>query len=89
MGHPKYGGIGGKGGNVEVIAKEDITLAQTLKKNHTRLYKASPGENSHIHRLAGESGADLVIPVPVGITVYSQTGVKIGKAIFFSFKPIL
>jgi len=79
MGHPKYGGIGGKGGNVEVIAKEDITLAQTLKKNHTRLYKASPGENSHIHRLAGESGADLVIPVPVGITVYSQTGVKIGE----------
>lgn len=56
----------------------DITLAQVLKKNHTRLYKASPGENSHVHRLVGEAGADLVIPVPVGVTVYSQTGVKLG-----------
>ena len=52
-----------------------------MKRNHTRLYKATPGENSHIHRLVGESGADLVIPVPVGITVYSQTGVKLGISI--------
>jgi len=79
MGHPKYGGIGGKGGSVIVVAEEDITLAQVLKKNHTRLYKASPGENSHVHRLVGEAGADLVIPVPVGVTVYSQTGVKLGE----------
>jgi len=79
MGHPKYGGVGGKGGSVIVVAKEEVTLGQVLKKNNARLYKAGAGENSHVHRLVGEAGSDVVIPVPTGITVYSQTGVKIGE----------
>ena len=69
----------------------EVTLGQVLKKNNARLYKAGAGENSHVHRLVGEAGSDVVIPVPTGITVYSQTGVKIGRKLtqnktLFNFK---
>jgi GTPase involved in cell partitioning and DNA repair len=36
------------------------------------------GENSHAHKLVGDSGMDSIVHVPVGVTVYSQGGMKIG-----------
>ncbi|XP_046655449.1 GTP-binding protein 10-like isoform X1 [Daphnia pulicaria] len=78
-GHPKYGGIGGKGGNVIFVADEEMTLKKVLHKVPTRLIKAAEGENSHAHRLCGVNGADFILPVPTGVTVISQTGVKLGE----------
>lgn len=52
-----------------------------LKKVPAKLVKAGEGENSHVHRLVGEPGADFVLPVPVGISVYTQSGVKIGRIV--------
>ena len=57
----------------------DVTLAKVLKNNPTRLVKAAIGENSHVHKLVGDPAADYKISVPVGVTVYSQTGVKLGE----------
>jgi GTPase involved in cell partitioning and DNA repair len=97
MGQPKYGGIGGRGGNVILVADEgnsiisllnsycliffyftEISLTHVLKKNSTRLIKALSGENSHAHKLVGDPGPDCIVHVPVGVTVYSQGGTKIG-----------
>ena len=36
------------------------------------------GENSHTHKLVGDSGTDCIVHVPVGVTVYSTGGTKIG-----------
>lgn len=52
-----------------------------LQKNPTRLIKATEGENSHAHKLVGEPGTDFVLPVPTGISVYTQSGVKLGMSI--------
>jgi GTPase involved in cell partitioning and DNA repair len=55
-----------------------MTLKKVLHKVPTRLIKAAEGENSHAHRLCGVNGADFILPVPTGVTVISQTGVKLG-----------
>ena len=60
----------------------DVTLQQVLKKVPTKLVKAGQGENSHIHRLVGDPGADVILPVPVGISVYTQSGAKIGNKVY-------
>ncbi|KZS13449.1 putative GTP-binding protein 10 [Daphnia magna] len=78
MGHPKYGGVGGRGGNVILVADEEMTLNKVLHKVPARLVKAGEGENSHAHRLCGDNGADFILPVPTGISVFSTTGVKFG-----------
>lgn len=61
-----------------VSIKLDITLNKIVLKHPTKVLKGTDGENSHVHRLVGEPGSDFVLPVPVGVTVYTQTGVKIG-----------
>lgn len=55
-----------------------MTLNKVVAKYPTKLCKASEGENSHPHRLVGESGADFVIPVPTGVTILAQGGTKLG-----------
>ena len=58
------------------------TLQKVLKKYPTKVVKASEGENSHVHRLVGQPGADFMLPVPSGISVYTEKGAKIGKFVF-------
>lgn len=79
MGFPKYGGIGGKGGNVIVVATEGVTLKSLLNKNPTKRFIAANGGNSHKNRILGESGADITIPVPVGVTVLNDFGQVLGE----------
>lgn len=55
-----------------------MTLNKVLHKVPARLVKAGEGENSHAHRLCGDNGADFILPVPTGISVFSTTGVKLG-----------
>lgn len=61
-----------------------MTLNKVLKKYPARYIKATEGENSHAHRMVGEPGSDVILPVPTGISVYTQTGVKLGKAFTLS-----
>nr|CAG4645697.1 EOG090X0ACU [Lynceus sp. MCZ IZ 141354] len=79
MGFPKFGGIGGKGGDVIVKAKEGETLNKVLKKFPSRLVKAKGGENSQQFRLLGTPGEDVIVSVPTGVTIYDETGTKLGE----------
>ncbi|XP_076162702.1 GTP-binding protein 10 homolog [Ptiloglossa arizonensis] len=78
-GLPKYGGIGGNGGNVYVIAEEKVTL-ENVKSNLKNLkLKAESGGESTCKGIIGVPGADLNINVPIGITVYDQNRVNLGE----------
>ncbi|CAG2170172.1 unnamed protein product [Oppiella nova] len=74
-GIPKFGGMGGSGGNVYVEAVEKMTL----KKLSKRKYTASSGENSAHYRVIGDNGTDCVIKAPVGVTVVSENGKTLGE----------
>ena len=55
-----------------------MTMKKVLHKIPTKMVKATEGENSHAHKLVGQAGTDFVLPVPTGISVYTQTGVMLG-----------
>lgn len=79
MGYPKYGGIGGKGGDVYVEAKESLTLKNVVRKNPEKRFSAGNGGNSRVHRILGERGTDLNVVCPTGVTLYSELGHKLGE----------
>ena len=56
----------------------DMTMKKVLHKIPTKIVKATEGENSHAHKLVGQAGTEFVLPVPTGISVYTQTGVMLG-----------
>jgi GTPase involved in cell partitioning and DNA repair len=56
-----------------------VTLKSLLNKNPTKRFIAGNGGNSHKNRILGESGADITIPVPVGVTVYNDFDQVLGK----------
>lgn len=70
-GLPQYGGIGGKGGDVYIKGSEfpNLSLASIIKKNPAKSFEASNGFESRRTKLLGQDGKDLVIRVPVGVTV--------------------
>ncbi|XP_076361091.1 GTP-binding protein 10 [Tachypleus tridentatus] len=74
MGLPKFGGMGGKGGDVYIEAKENIELKYIKDKWPDKRFKAGIGQNSRAYRILGEPGEDLIIPAPVGLTVVSEHG---------------
>lgn len=69
-GFPQYGGIGGKGGDVCIKASKKVTSLEAVKrKTPDGMYVAKDGESSRRTRLLGRPGHDLIINVPVGVTV--------------------
>jgi GTPase involved in cell partitioning and DNA repair len=50
-----------------------------LTQNPTKRFIAKNGGNSHKNRILGEPGADITIPVPVGVTVLNDFGQVLGK----------
>lgn len=69
-GLPQYGGIGGKGGDVYIQGTTKTNrLDSILKMAPDRLFEAKRGGDSRRTRLLGEAGKDLVIKVPLGVTV--------------------
>ncbi|XP_071451026.1 GTP-binding protein 10 homolog [Hetaerina americana] len=79
MGYPKYGGVGGKGGNVYVVAKEGAQLQQIVKKFPRKLIAAQSGESSRQKCILGQPGKDVHLNVPVGIFVIDEYGRKLGE----------
>ena len=46
QGHPKFGGIGGKGGNVVLKTDSKIFLRDVKEKHPTKRFAAGGGKNS-------------------------------------------
>ncbi|XP_068223417.1 GTP-binding protein 10 homolog isoform X2 [Palaemon carinicauda] len=69
MGYPKFGGVGGKGGDVYVEAVEGQTLNKTLRAEPEKRWYGSVGGSSRKVRILGETGEDKIIPVPLGTTI--------------------
>ncbi len=61
------GGNGGKGGDIYLIATEDLTTLMDFK--YQSVFKAENGENGYIKTQHGKCGRDLYIKVPVGTIV--------------------
>lgn len=78
-GYPKFGGVGGKGGDVKVIAKEGITLENVFKSNKMKRYLAGNGKHSTHNFILGPPGEDLEFEVPVGVTIFTDIGKKLGE----------
>jgi GTPase len=62
------GGDGGKGG--DVIVQSDPNINTLLNFRYKQELKAEDGEAGSKRRKHGKSGADLVIKVPVGTSIY-------------------
>jgi len=66
------GGDGGNGGNVIFEAsRNQNTLA---KFRFQKLVKSEEGQAGSQRRMHGKSGADTIVPVPVGTIIISETG---------------
>ncbi|ESO88010.1 hypothetical protein LOTGIDRAFT_193870 [Lottia gigantea] len=79
QGHPRFGGIGGDGGNVVIRASKNTSLKSVFRLYPTKRFSAPTGKNSQKYRLLGDPGENLKIDVPVGISVQTDSGRVIGE----------
>nr|CAD7432104.1 unnamed protein product [Timema monikensis] len=79
MGFPKYGGVGGKGGSVYVMAKEEGDLKSVSKKHSSKRVLAGHGGHSHKNRVLGCPGEDQYVEVPLGVTIIDEHGRVLGR----------
>ena len=67
------GGNGGKGGDVFLVATEDMSTLMDFQ--YQSVFKAENGENGYIKTQHGKCGKDLYLKVPVGTVVKdAETG---------------
>ncbi|XP_055593048.1 GTP-binding protein 10 homolog [Uranotaenia lowii] len=78
-GLPKYGGVGGQGGAVYLVAKEGKSLKDVLHKCPSKRLAAGNGEESSKTRILGRRGLDQQLEVPVGIRVLEEGGQLIAE----------
>lgn len=71
--------MGGQGGSVVAIAKENITLDHVYKANKSKRYMAKHGRDSTHNFIIGVPGEDLKFDVPVGVSIITELGKKLGK----------
>lgn len=71
-----YGGDGGKGGSVILVADEGIRTLMDYR--YKRSYYGQNGEDGRTKKQYGKDGEDIVLKVPVGTIVKDE---KTGKAI--------
>jgi len=80
QGFPKFGGIGGKGGNVYLVAEHGARSLRSVRGENDKLrYIANNGANSTKRALLGEAGADKEIPVPPGVVAFNDAGRNLGE----------
>ncbi len=66
------GGNGGRGGSIIIKAIANLnTLIDYRYKQH---FKAAKGQHGKGRDMDGLSGSDLVLPVPIGTTIYAEDG---------------
>ncbi|XP_049867339.1 GTP-binding protein 10 homolog [Pectinophora gossypiella] len=78
-GLPKYGGLGGQGGCVYCIGKENANLKTIQSKFRAKTITAGHGEDSRKTKILGNPGADVKLEVPLGVTVYREDGKVLGS----------
>lgn len=78
-GLPKYGGLGGQGGCVYCIGKENASLKTITNKLRAKTITGGHGEDSRKTKIVGNPGADIKLEVPLGITVYKEDGTVLGN----------
>ncbi|KAL5006952.1 hypothetical protein ScPMuIL_015758 [Solemya velum] len=78
QGYPKYGGVGGNGGNIYLVANKSFSLKQVLEICPSKRFTAANGGNSRKKYLLGEPGRDLEVVVPVGVCVKTEHGKVVG-----------
>ncbi|RLU19466.1 hypothetical protein DMN91_008023 [Ooceraea biroi] len=78
-GLPRYGGLGGAGGNVYFVAKDRLLLENVAKTLKIKQVKADAGKDSNKRGIIGVPGQDKTISVPCGVMVYNENGVLLGE----------
>ncbi|KAJ2952453.1 hypothetical protein O0L34_g6761 [Tuta absoluta] len=78
-GLPKFGGLGGQGGCVYCIGKEDSSLRKIQGKFRAKTITAGHGEDSRKTKIVGNPGPDVKLEVPLGVTVYREDGKVLGS----------
>ncbi|XP_023947689.2 GTP-binding protein 10 homolog [Bicyclus anynana] len=77
-GIPKFGGLGGQGGCVYCVGKEEANLRSIMHKYRGKSIIAGHGEDSRKTKIVGNPGADVKLEVPLGVTVYGEDGRVLG-----------
>ena len=81
-GFPKFGGIGGKGGDVHISGNPYITRLEAVLRHRfckNGWYTASDGNGSVRSQLLGSNGADMNIKVPIGVTIHDSDNQYVGE----------
>ncbi|XP_077158899.1 GTP-binding protein 10 [Paroedura picta] len=79
MGYPRLGGQGGHGGDVWLVAHENLTLRRLKSQFPKKRFVAGTGDNSKILALKGAKGKDYEVNVPWGISVVASDGKLLGE----------
>ncbi|XP_034255092.1 GTP-binding protein 10 homolog [Thrips palmi] len=79
MGNVKFGGIGGKGGDVYMMATKAKDLKTVIENFPERRIKAGHGGNSAAKKLMGARGTDITVGVPRGVKAISDDKFVIGE----------
>jgi GTPase involved in cell partitioning and DNA repair len=70
-GMDKFGGLGGKGGDIVLEANPQETLDSFYKRwRKTQLIKADSGQKSKHNRIFGHNGANKILSVPLGVSAF-------------------
>lgn len=69
-GLPKFGGVGGQGGDVILKAKEFHNLEMVLKQHSTKRIHADHGKHSSHNFILGPPAENIEVVVPTGVTIY-------------------
>lgn len=75
----KYGGIGGRGGNVIVVGMDNAHLKKLRSQFPSQRLAAANGENSSWRMLQGKAASDLEINVLPGIVIKKDDGTILGE----------
>ncbi|KAF5297708.1 hypothetical protein FQA39_LY12039 [Lamprigera yunnana] len=78
-GLPKFGGIGGQGGNIIFVGTESISLDDVARTNKKKHFIAGSGVCSSHNFILGPPGNSVKVDVPVGVTVFTDEGKKLGE----------
>ncbi|CAH2241037.1 GTP-binding protein 10 homolog [Pararge aegeria] len=78
-GLPKFGGLGGQGGCIYCVGKEEANLGSIMTKYRGKTVTAGHGEDSRKTKIVGNPGADVKLEVPLGVTIYREDGQVLGS----------
>ena len=82
-GLPQYGGIGGKGGDVYIVASRSpiVKLDSILRKPYCKQgwFRAGDGHSAIRTKLMGKPGQDLLIEVPIGVEITDSDNQHVGE----------